>query len=383
MDELETFKDRAAKAMAPIRPSSKTTVWGEQFWLTAKRTSAGRNLPPYYLVYFLLIDLLAFPHTGQEEKVAWTVPLEFNGRGYTVEHRKFGLGIFATDEPSAESEVEEIASRTRRAVKLSEGYFDLLASEAATQSHLNVINRSNDLFERYQYFRGLYDAKRKEAEDRKDEVIKTATGSGTSYHFPAERLKREAKWLALTAIESFFSWTEHVLTLIPILTSRITTGDQVAALAIAEWEQKFRASLDITDKATKQLYDELSLIRRQLRNVVAHGAFGKQGEALEFHSGAGAVPMLLPHKRKGTFKFGKGIDFVEHAAIERLDAFVTHLWSGSRAPAYIYIQQWELPLILTLAQKGDYQDAMTSVEAMEAFASHIGHMIDNSANMDF
>ena len=103
-------------------------------------------------------------------------------------------------------------------------------------------------------------------------MTKTPSGSGTSYHFPAGPLLREAKWLALSTIESFFSWTEHVLTLIPILTSGIKTGDEVANLAAAEWEQKFKASLDITDKTTKQFYDELALIRRQLRNVVAHGA---------------------------------------------------------------------------------------------------------------
>lgn len=383
MDDIEKIKDRASKALFPLQPAGPSTTWDEKFWLTASRTNAGRNLPPYYLVYFLLVDLMKFPRTGMEEKVAWSVPVEFNGRGYSIEHRKFGLGIFATDHPRAESDAEEIAKRIRKALRVSEPFFDWYASEAAKQSHLNIINRSQDLFERYEYFLGLYEAKRLEAGARKDDVVKTPMGSGTSYHFPAGPLRREAKWLALSAIESFFSWTEHVLTLIPILFGSVQTGDEVAALANAEWEQKFKASLDITDKTTKQFYDELALIRRQLRNVVAHGAFGKQGEAMQFHSAAGAVPMLLPHKHKGTFKFGKGIDFVDHQAIERLAAFVTHLWSGTRAPAFVYIQKWELPLILTFAQNGDYQKAMSSVADMEAFASHLGAVMDNYANMDF
>ena len=60
---------------------------------------------------------------------------------------------------------------------------------------------------------------------------------------------------------------------------------------------KFKACLDIHDHSIKVHYDRLVEIKRQIRNYMAHGAFGKNGEAFQFHSGAGAVPLLLPHQK--------------------------------------------------------------------------------------
>src|SRR5690606_31524923 len=129
----------------------------------------------------------------------------------------------------------------------------------------------------------------------------------------------------------------------------------------SNWEAKYKAALDLADPKAKSLYDELLVIRRQLRNFVAHGSFGKQGEAFQFHSGAGAVPMMMPHRRDGTsFRFGQGTDFVEHEAVALLHDFIDFLWSGPRAPAFTYIQEYQLPLILTMAQSGEYAQAMTS-----------------------
>ena len=38
--------------------------------MVSARTEAGRGLPPYDLVYVLLVDLLKFPSLGQREKTA-------------------------------------------------------------------------------------------------------------------------------------------------------------------------------------------------------------------------------------------------------------------------------------------------------------------------
>ena len=68
--------------------------------------------------------------------------------------------------------------------------------------------------------------------------------------------------------------------------------------------------------------------------------FGKRGEAFHFHSGAGAVPVLLT-ERHGVY--GAAIEgevaFDEPSAIETIEEFIAHLWSGTREPARIYIQE--------------------------------------------
>ena len=93
-EHLEGIRTAAGKALEPILPVSDLTAAPKDLLLTAQRTEAGRQLPPYYLVYFLLVDLLGFRNLGQFEKLAWSVPIDYNGKAFLIEHRKFGLGIF-------------------------------------------------------------------------------------------------------------------------------------------------------------------------------------------------------------------------------------------------------------------------------------------------
>jgi hypothetical protein len=243
------------------------------------------------------------------------------------------------------------------------------------------------LFARFKYFRDAYRSKANEAEGRKNERIvkegETSLGKWTSISYPAYRLRKEAQWLALTTIESFFSWTEHVFIHISILTGKLHTGKDVAHLARADWAEKFKHALEVSDPASKNLFDKLIEIRRELRNFVAHGAFGKDGKAFEFHSGAGAVPVLLPHRlRNQHFTVGEGLTFDDDAALQVIEEFITHLWGGSRAPAELYIQS-HLPIILTMASDGTYASAMQSIEEMEQFIDYLSGRFDQAANMDW
>ena len=196
--------------------------------------------------------------------------------------------------------------------------------------------------------------------------------------------KREARWLGVSAVEAFFSWTEHVFIQMAIVQGHCTTGQEVGKLAAAEWPDKFKAALDISDPETKKHYDELIQIRRLLRNFVAHGAFGKDGQAFSFHSAAGAVPLLLPHQRtQQTFRFGNGADLDASEAIEAFALFEQHFWTGTRGYAKSYVQDYALPLILTMAADGAYERALQSAETMSELTDRISQGIDRSANMDW
>jgi hypothetical protein len=381
---FEPIRAAVMAAILPIKPANAETSAAQDFLFKAQRTDAGRDLPPYYLVYFLLVDLLGFKNIGQFEKVAWSVPIDFEGRAFVIEHRKLGLGVFAAELPVDEEPAKRIVGLIHKAVKIAQPYFDWRAAEAVAESKLNVINRSTQLHDRFEFFMSSYEAKRSEAERRAQEKITTQVGSGFLTRFPAMQLNREAKWLALSAIESFFSWTEHVFILLSILTGKCVTGNHVANLAKADWSDKFKSALDIGDPETKRFYDELTLVRQQLRNFVAHGSFGKQGDAFQFHSGAGAAPVRLPRPQdKVSFRFGRGVEFVDHEAIVLIAKFIDFFWSGDRAPAKTYIQDNGLPLILTMAKDGEYARAMSSDEDMNEFVDHLGHLMDRHANMDF
>jgi hypothetical protein len=133
---MQRVRKAALKAIGALEPagSPNTDLEAKGLFLSS-RTSGGGDLPPYYLVYFLLVDLLGFPNLGRWEKIAWTIPVRYRGRLYGIEHQKLGLGIFAPNlEPNArrstapseeaETDAREIAALIKKGVVAAESYFE-------------------------------------------------------------------------------------------------------------------------------------------------------------------------------------------------------------------------------------------------------------------
>ena len=387
-EDLEALKKKVLDALSPIKEADENTKANKNFLFSAQRTNAGRSLPPYQLVYFLLYDLLGFRDLGRSEKVAWSIPIDFNGKAFLIEHRKLGVGVFASNLEQDEADAQQIVKRIHKAVKMAAPYFEWLASEAVSKSKLNVINESGELYNRYEYFLGLYREENKQANERKNEVCKKTTktkyGTVTSYRIPYYELEKNANWLAIAAIDAFFSWTEHLFIHLAVVAKRVSTGEEIADLTGAGWQEKFKSAISLEDTDAEKYYDELILVRRQLRNFIAHGAFGKKGETFLFHSGAGAVPVLMPHQKgKNRFALSSELAFDEDSVLELLDNFISYLWSSDLSPAMYYVQESGLPTILTMAKDGTYSKAMRSREDMEEFVKYLSYQFDQAANMDW
>lgn len=381
-NEFDSVRKAALRALEPIQSG----VQNQYFY--GQRTSAGYGLPPYHLVYFLLVDLLGFPALGQQEKVAWSVPINFSDKTYIIEHRKLGLGVFAENAEAQEHEASQIVTLVRKAVRAATPYFEWLAETAVANSKLNVQNRSASLFERFEYLRDLYRKVADEAQSRSGETIvdETKHNGGVSQRisFPGIELRKNAEWLAIAAVDAFFSWTEHVFIQLAILQSKLKTGVEVADLAGAEWAEKFKRAIDLDEPGMKKPFDDLLTIRRQTRNYMAHGAFGKRGEAFRFHSKAGAVPVLLPHQvGQRRFTLLDVDSFTEPSALNVIEAFIERLWSGSREPAREYIQESQLPIILPMASDGTYKMAMHSLDDMRALIEKLHYDFGRAADMDW
>lgn len=396
-DDIEKLREVARQAISPVRPADKHTRVGELF-LKAQRTKAGRELPDHYLVYFLLVEFLGFRDLGKFEKVSWSVPIEFNGSSYLVDYRKFGVGVFCENTESLEAEAQKIVSLIWKGVKVADPFFRWLAANAVHQSQVNVRNNSEWLFQRYEYLRDEFRREISEARVREREVERKTIGEDMEMIVRAKppdahtqlmscvrrayALTQQARWIGIAAIDAFYSWTEHVFIHLAIIQSRATTGSDVEKLIDANWPSKFKQAVDLTDKRSKGFHDRLVVLRRQIRNYMAHGSFGKQGEAFDFHSRIGAVPVMLD-RRRGRFSLTGDPPFDEESAIATIEDFIAHLWSGARRPARLYIQDASLPLILTFTKDGRYEKAMRSVEDMEQFVNDLTHEMDNAANMDW
>jgi hypothetical protein len=385
--KIEEIRQRALRAIAPLKPPEK----GQQYRWGDRRTQAGGDLPEYYLVYFLLVELLGFPSGGRWEKVAWTIPVDMNGNAALIEHRKMGLGVFSETTDESEAIAAAIVAAVRRGVGAARPFFDHLAAEAVSKSLLNVTNNCAWLFSRYTYLREQFRAKAATVKDTSlyaiDEIITTNSDGTTVRSFSSLRFSdiQEARWLGIAVIDAFFSWTEHVLIHVGILLGNVKTGEDVARLADGEWSEKVKAAIDLSaDTEAKTLYEDLLEIRRQIRNFMAHGAFGKQGEAFQFHSAAGAVPVnLSDSKSRSKYSIFSVPSFDEHNAMELIEKFIVKLWEGDRGPAKLYLEEASLPVILTYASDGTYAAAMSSQDDMENFVECLTHQLDNAANMDW
>ena len=118
--QLEVVRNAARRAISPIKPADASTQTPTPtFLFEAQRSDAGRSLPPYYLVYFLLVELLEFKNLGQFEKVAWSIPIDLDGVAYLIEHRKFGVGVFVQNKENDEPQARRIVSLINNGVKVA------------------------------------------------------------------------------------------------------------------------------------------------------------------------------------------------------------------------------------------------------------------------
>jgi hypothetical protein len=166
--EFEVVRNAARRAIDPIKPADASTQTpAADFLFDAQRSDAGRSLPPYYLVYFLLVELLGFKNLGQFEKVAWSIPIDLDGVAYIIEHRKMGVGVFVQNKEKDEPEARRIVSLIKKGVKAAAPFFKWMAETAIQDSKLNVRNVSDRLFARYLYFRDSFKAASTDAESLK------------------------------------------------------------------------------------------------------------------------------------------------------------------------------------------------------------------------
>jgi hypothetical protein len=403
--ELEAVREMAGRAILPIKSAGANDRSEASPSFRTVRTDAGKKLPPYYLIYFLLVDVLGFRSEGPYEKMSWSVTIDFEGARYTIAHVKSGLHLFAREGVEWERQAGKIVGLIHRGVSTAKPIFKWMADNAISTSEINVRNVGRPLFERYIYLRNAFRAVGAEASVLKDahEIesrqrqfafplystrLRRATASlselSALFTHSWLRVSEDASWLALAAIEAFFGWTEHVFIHLAILQGRVTTGAEVAEIAEADWGTKFKKALDVNDRVTKKHFDKLVTIRRQLRNFMAHGAFGKGGEAFSFHSEAGAAPVAFDRKRVRTqFSLTPDLAFDNEEAINTIEEFISFMWSGPREPARIYIHESDLPLVLPHASDGTYSAAMVSVQTMMEYVKHTVEEWDRVANMDW
>jgi hypothetical protein len=193
-----------------------------------------------------------------------------------------------------------------------------------------------------------------------------------------------ANWIAISCIEAFFSWTEHLFIHLVVIGQNLHDGQVISNLIESEWKIKFKKAIPENTKEAEKYYNELLIIRQQLRNFVAHGAFGKNGNAFKFYSNTGAVPVQMNHNKPyNRFSLHGNLTFNEEDVIILIESFIDFLWKKSSKTSMFYTQKCRLPAILTYAADGTYQEATKSMNSMKKLTEKLFRQFDDAANMDW
>jgi len=346
-----------------------------------------RGIPfhDYYLVFLLLIDLLGFKYLGPFEKVAYIIPVDFEGQHYSIVYAKFGMRI----ECSEGGNPEAVYAAVKRGIKAARPYYLWRAKEASITSHLNLESKCPQLWEKYIFLKeqskALLEKFEAEKENRVVEKGHNEDGSmtWTSISFPAYDFRKQSVWLHEAAVDAFFGWCEQALVHIAVLMGKLTTGKEIADLLRREFGEKCKLVFDLSVPDDKLAYDEILDLRTELRNYVAHGSFGKDGSTFQFHSRVGSVPLkILDTENRSEFRFGTYNLRDWENDYARIESFLSQLWSMGRGPARQYLETG-FPCVLTFATDGTYQRAMKNDEEMGKFIMVWAQQIDDAANMDF
>lgn len=370
--DLEIYRNKALDILSPIKTVDNNTKARKDFLFSAKKSNASRNLPEYYLVYFLFADLLGFKNLGKFEKIAWSFPIDYKGKAFLIEYRKFGVGVFIQDKDIDEKDAGEIAKKINGAVKSARPFFDYIALQSIKGCELNIQNYNEVLYERCVCLRELY-----------ANICDKIKNDERSNYVEYRKLTLQSKGLFISYIEAFFSWTEHLFIHLAVLGGNITNGEELSDLVGDDWKNKFKKAIP-QDKITDSYLGNFLIIRQQLRNFIAHGSFGKNYETFQFHSGTGAVPIYMNFKKqKNRFSLNGSLSFNNQEVLKLIDEFIVYLFEGPLSQAMLYTQKHDLPTIMTLATNGRYLDAIKNSKSMEMLIAELTRQIDDSANMDW
>lgn len=382
--QLQGLKSKISNILSDIS-SISYTEYQELNRDRMNRTSPEKDLKPYYLIYLLFVELLDFSYSGEEEKISFTIPIKYKENTFLLQHRKLGMALLSTNK-SLESDSKKIVKLVNKAIDKAKPFFDYYANKASNANALNIINNSLAFYDRYNFQLELYKRKLKELTNYSNQkTIESGLDDPISdfvnRHNHINLLQREKKWIAISVIDSFFSLTEHIFIHASIIQGKLLTKSEIAKLTISEWKEKFKKCIDISIPYNLEIFNKLLCIKNNVRNHLAHGAFGKNNESFQIHSPVGAIPMVLsPTTSK--FSIGENLKFTDDQIIKILEEFIEYYWEKNNFIETIYIRSG-LPTILTFALDETYKNAMISVHEMESFTKYISEMCDNAANMDW
>jgi len=373
---------RILEPFSPDVNSTNSEGWG---WKNLSLNEDEADALPPNSVFLVFVVFARFGWLGKGEKVKWSIPMLFKGTPLVIAHQKFGLRIRVSNFESLAPSREELIGRLRGAVKMMDQLIEPFAAEQVRSGNVTFGNR-------YALFRGMYEFLRARAKDAysssppANEPIVDDKGNPVGWHSMPLKSQFEGFYLAAPALDSYYSWLEHLLALLlPFSHFDVKTDDLVDFLT-SSWAQKFKRVFDLShDREAKRAFDSLLQLKERLRNPIFHGGIEAEGtHTLHFHvRGLGVVPVSLS-RFKDSIHYSlipiRSNSFEEFCRV--LDDVDTFLESGPLSLGCRYAKSG-LDVSFDEDSVREYARAARSDEEMEEFIEMTAWHYEQAINMDW
>lgn len=347
-------------------------------------SKASERLPLPYMVFLTLLSGTNCKYVPKPfDKTAWSIHLRFKDVPFRLEHGKFGMRI-ATTENSSSQLVDELIEVLHRAFPVADQVLQPFVDAQVMAGNVTIPNQHHKFHNRYEFFR--YEA-RKAFDSTRPPLVRDPSklADGTAQTVDVFKPEREGFFFGSAAIDSYFSWLEHILVLILPFVGYDPSSDNLVEFIRGSWSDKLKKVWCLnSDKELKSLYDALHEIKERFRNPLAHGGFEKSGTSLGVHmQGLGAIPFRLSRFTEsihyGVFPL-KDASFDE--ACDLFDKVDVKLRNGSTRYGMKFVESG-LDVAFDKDSCDEYKSAMCSDEEFDKLLDRLSYFADMHTNMDW
>lgn len=372
------------KNIKPINETSKKPSEINDGVITAQENPLDPHLFSYCFDNILQFDV----EYQIFEKVNYYIEFDYKGCFCSAIHKKLGFYVYINQKHK-----QEFIELLKQSREILSNFFQELGKAALNENKFTMENEYYLFKEKFDFFSNkIYDLeKEKETfKTEKVEEIKAINDISTKIQFSNEYYQIERKYLLEekyaieTYIDTFYSFLEHILTLLYPFTPNFDLSDPYAKRKIHNprwtWDKKFIDVLSDDSESTKYL-DDLREIKEVYRNRTAHGMFSRELKVYSEIDGFGRYPIYLGKNYLQGFldDYSYYLSFDKFQEIKLLFDKVILLLRETYPGPMIFIEGGALIPVDVRLLTYNVQDT----EEAEKLLEHHLFMLDNQLNMDW
>jgi len=390
--------------LKPFSPETEIARWNDRS--NVRSVEFKNSAPPPYIVFLMFVYFLKFRYWGRSEKVAWEIPVLFQGQPLLLRHQKFGFQILCLGPKLPDEALVQRALNTiNKAIPLTEKLAEPLLLQKVNEGRMTLRNDFPNLYDRYSFFRSRYIERRSESAGASANPFLLETAADTipirfegESNFSSEssvsleafnakiRAMQESSHYAVAAIDAFFSLLEHILVLLAAFLDELPAKPSLAQFIGLNWDQKFMLVFDIKNGSKAKFFcDQLRIFKERYRNFFTHGNLQKGGGSILVHVDAvGAIPFTLTRFDNPFHPLFRHLECTELDEIFKFFDSVEDFIENAPESRYGYkFIRTGLSVAFDVQSREQYKVAMGSDSEFDSFIDRHIYFADQAINMDW